>query len=384
MGGAVIAIYTVAGGMQAIVWAQFIQTFLLWFGAILCMITVLHGIDGGISTVISTGIADGKFLFGDLNKATGQIEPAPWFSLQNKAVIMMLIGGLMGWMGEYSSNQNVIQKYCAAKNPREATKSIWICCLCSVPTWAFFMFLGTCLYVYYQQHIDPVAQDILTGANNAKAESILPHFLVSSLPTGVAGLVITGVLAAAMSASSSSVNSISAISVTDIYRRHIAKNHTEGHYVVVARIISAASCVIMMGGAVLFLQLSKLTLQDTGTKLGAILGGGLFGLYMLGFITRRGTGRSVAIAILATILFSAYIAMIEMGWITTESVMTYCHIPHSIADRIAHPVHTYYAGIFGNIIMFVVAYAISSLFERRPRDLTNLTVWTQKSAPAEE
>lgn len=163
-GGLVIAIYTVAGGIQAIVWAQFIQAFVLWFGSGLCFYTVVRGIDGGIATIISTALADGKFIPGDPNPVTGQIEMAPWFSLQEKAIVMVMLMGLTNWLMEYSSNQNVIQKYVAAKNPKEATRSIWICCFCSVPTWTFFMFLGTSLYVYFKLNPDPQAQAIMTGA----------------------------------------------------------------------------------------------------------------------------------------------------------------------------------------------------------------------------
>jgi SSS family solute:Na+ symporter len=383
LGGLVIAIYTVTGGIRAIVWAQFVQTLLLWFGAFLCFFIVIHGIDGGIGTVISTAWADGKFTFGDPNPVTGQLEMAPWFSLQNKAIVFVLIAGLANWLTEYSSNQNVIQKYVAAKNPKEATRSIWICCFLSVPTWAFFMFLGTSLYVYFKLHPDMQAAAILTGANGAKAESILPYFCVRSIPTGLAGLVIAGVLSAGMSASSSSISAISAVFVTDIYRRHMVKTGEERHYVLVARLASAMSCLLMIGGATLFLTMSKLTLQDTGTKMAAIIAGGLLGLYTLGFLTKRGNGRSVAVAIVATVLFSAYITAIEMKAIT-EATFSNMGFSNGLANWLSHPVHTYYAGVVGNIIMFVVAYLVASVFQRQTRDLTNLTYWTTTPTTDEE
>lgn len=384
IGGAVIAVYTVAGGIRAIVWAQFIQAFLLWFGAITCMIVVIHGIDGGIPAVISTAMADGKFMLGDLNQATGKIEAVPWFSIQDKAIIMMLVIGLSNWLTEYSCNQNVIQKYVSAKNPKEATKSIWICCFCSVPTWAFFMFLGTCFYVFFKQHPDPQAADILTGANNAKAEAILPYFCIRQIPMGLAGLVITGVLSAAMSASASSISSISAVSITDIYRRHFVKKGKEQHYVTAARVVSALSCLLMMGGAVLFLMMSKLTLQDTGTKLTALFAGGLFGIYLLGFLTKRGNGRSVAIGIVVTLLFSAYMAAAQMGFVTKEFFMSHFGLSDSLSALISRPMHTYYVGVAGHLLIFLLVYFISALFQREKRDLTNLTVWTTQPLPNEE
>jgi SSS family solute:Na+ symporter len=384
VGGLVIGTYTVLGGIKAIVWTQFVQAFVLWFGAILCLVTVVSHIDGGIATIVSTAWADGKFMLGDLNPATGKLEPVPWVSLRDKAILMMFLIGLGNWLTEYSSNQNVIQKYVSAKNPKEATRSIWICCFCSVPTWAFFMFLGTSIYVYFKLHPDLYATAILTGAPGAKAESILPYFCVSTIPTGVLGLVIAGVLSAAMSASASSVNAISAVGITDVYRRHIAKGRDERHYVTAARLVSAASVLIMMGGATLFLTMSKLTLQDTGTKLAGLLGGGILGLYILGFLTTRGNGRTVAFAICCTILFSAYIAAIELKWITKDWFIQAWGVSEGAAAWLSRPVHTYYSGIVGNLILFIVGYAVGCLFEREKRDLTNLTLWTRQAGPAEE
>lgn len=366
-GGIVIAVYTVSGGIKAVVTAQFVQAFLLWSGAILCLVMVVRGVDGGLATIFSTAIADHKFMLGDLNPATGRVEPVAWFSLRDKAVLMMFVIGLGNWLMEYSSNQNVIQKYVAAKNPREATRAIWICCMCSVPTWAFFMFLGTCLYVFYKLNGDPQAAAILSGAGGAKAESILPYFCVQNLPTGIAGLVITGVLAAAMSASSSSVNAISAVGITDIYRRHLAKNRDERHYVKAARWITAASAVLMMAGAVLFLQFSKLTLQDTGTKLAGLLAGGLVGLYLFGFLMKRGDGRAVAVGIVSTILFTGYILAGELKWVTPEQLRFGGYVSENAAAWLSRPIHTYYAGVFGNIVMFVATYCAAVLFRSRRR-----------------
>ncbi len=376
IGGGVIAIYTVLGGISAIVWAQFLQAFLLWFGALLCFITLVRGIDGGLLAVFTTGWADGKFMLGDPNPATGVMESAKWFSIAEKSVIMIMVTGLMNWVYEYSANQNVIQKYVSAKNPREAFKSIWICCACSVPTWAFFMLMGTALYVFFKQHPDPQAAAILTGAGGAKSESILPFFCIKMLPVGLSGIVITAILAAAMSASSASIGSISAVFVTDIYRRRLVRSASERHYVLVARLTTALSCLLMIGGAVLYYKASNLTLQDLGTKMTAILCGGMLGIYVLGFLTTRGTGRSVAVGLIATLSFTAYMTVIEFMGITPEQFMNWLGCSETTAMWLLKPVHIYYVGLFGNLITFIVAFLVSSLFEKK-RDLTGLTFWSQ-------
>ena len=114
------------------------------------------------------------------------------------------------------------------------------------------------------------------------------------------------------------------------------------------------------------------------------LGGGILGIYMLGFLTRRGNGKSVAFGIVCTAVFSLYITLCEMEVIHPAMLMNHFSLSEDWARFISRPMHTYYAGLFGHILMFVVAYASSRFFERAPRDLTNLTVWTTSRLAEEE
>ena len=385
LGGVVTSFYTITGGIEAVIWTDFIQSFLLWGGGFLCLFLIMSRIDGGLGTIISTATADGKFMLGDLDTATKQLQRAPLgLSLNNKTITMMLLLGLLNWLTEYSSNQNVIQKYVATKNPREATKAIWICCLCSVPTWAFFMFLGTSLYVYFKLNPSPEAADMLTGANNAKADQILPYFMIHHLPAGISGLVIAGVLAAAMSSLSSSINAISAVSIVDIYKRHVAKGRTDKHYVIAAKTIAVISSILMLAGAALLMSADSKTLQDSATKLGSIFAAGLLGLYMLGFLTKRGDGRAVAVGIVCTLLFTAWISVAEMGLFTAADLTATLGISEGVANWIVRPVDTYYTRIIGDILIFCVSYALAVVLFPNKRDLTNLTVWTTPRVPVED
>jgi SSS family solute:Na+ symporter len=279
---------------------------------------------------------------------------------------MMLIVGLFQWLTEYSTNQEVIQKYCAAKSAREARRAMWICCLCSVPTWGYFMFLGTGLYVFYKAFPDPNAAAMLSGERSA--EQILPYFVTTQLPAGLTGVVVAAVLAAAMSSMSSAMNSISAVAITDVYRRHIAHGRDDRHYVLAAKLVTLASSVIMVGGAwCLFIWPTK-TLQHLSTEITSIIAGGLLGLYMLGFFTRRGDGRHVAVGIVLTTAFSAVISLAGLGW-----------LPPGPAQFIQSHFDAYYTGIVGNILMFIAGFLMATLLPlKKARDWTNLTVWTQQ------
>ncbi|HUW62615.1 MAG TPA: sodium/solute symporter [Candidatus Bathyarchaeia archaeon] len=367
VGGAVTAFYTVAGGIEAVIWTDFIQSAILTIGGLLILATIIYKLPGGLGQILSMGWADGKFMLGDLDMADNELHAAPLgFALSRKTVMMMLIVGLFQWLAEYSTNQEVIQKYCAAKTAREARRAMWVCCLFSVPTWGYFMFLGTGLYVFYKVFPDPNAAAMLTGERSA--EQILPYFVTTQLPVGLTGVVVAAVLAAAMSSMSSAMNSISAVVITDVYRRHLARGRDDRHYVVAAKLVTLASSIIMVGGAYcLFIWPTK-TLQHLSTELTSIIAGGLLGLYMLGFFTRRGDGRHVAVGIVLTTSFSAVISLAGLGW-----------LPPAATQFIQSHFDSYYTGIVGNILMFVVGFLMATLLPlKKTRDWTNLTVWTQQ------
>lgn len=369
IGGIITAYYTVVGGISAVIWTDFVQSIVLTLGGLMILAVILIKMPGGAGQVISIAAADGKFMLGDLNVADGKLHSAPWgFSLAHKTVAMLLLIGLFQWLTEYSSNQEVIQKYCAARSAKDARRAMWICCCCSLPTWAYFMFLGTSLYAFYKVFPDPNAAAMLTGAQ--KAEGILPYFITTNLPQGLSGIVIAAVLAAAMSSMSSAMNSISAVAITDIYRRHLTPGRSDGHYVLAAKWTTVVSSAIMIGGACLLAQSESKTLQHLSTEFAVIIAGGLLGLYMLGFFTTRGDGRAVGVGILFAVAFSAFISMNELGW-----------LPASIAQGVQAHFDTYYTGVVGNIATFLTGFLLASVFPKRPRDLRNLTVWTQDAAP---
>jgi SSS family solute:Na+ symporter len=153
--------------------------------------------------------------------------------------------------------------------------------------------------------------------------------------------------------------------------------------VTAARLVSALSCLLMMGGAFMFYRLSDLTLQDLGTKLGSVLGGGIMGIYILGFMTTRGTQRSVAYGVAAAVVFSIYMAIIDFWKITPEQISSALGVSQYVALWMVKPVHIYYVGLAGNLLAFLVAYFVASMFEPK-RDLPGLTFWTEMNAAEEE
>ena len=191
--GIFVSFYTIAGGIEAVIWTDVAQTLVLIFGGLVCLAVIAWQLPGGLGQIISESFADGKFNFVEAtvnNKVTFQGVDTDWGSilsfkesswdltLYRKTILMMLIMGIQGWLFEYSSSQMVVQRFCASESPREARKAMWICCFTSIPIWVYFMFLGSAIYVFFKHFPDEIAFNILVGNEDRKAEEILPFFCV--------------------------------------------------------------------------------------------------------------------------------------------------------------------------------------------------------------
>jgi SSS family solute:Na+ symporter len=298
--------------------------------------------------------------------ATQSPAETSWgFSFTKKTAFMMLIVGFINWMYEYCCNQNVVQRYCASRSLKDARKAMWICCWSSIPIWGFFMFLGTALWVYYGIHNTPETTAMLMGTDGAKGDQILPYFIFNKLPMGVAGLVIAAVLAAAMSSLDSSINAISTVLITDIIKPYMKSDRDDAYYLKLAHKIAIGTSVIMIIGAWVFYTNQSKTAQDTYNILVSLTAGGLFSLYFIGFVTKVGNGRSIMVAIFFTFMFSLYRGL-------------------EGADILpALPIDSYYTGIVGNIIMFVLGLIFGKLIPGKQNDLTGLTLQTREEVEVE-
>ena len=359
IGGIVVAVYTIVGGIDAVIWTDVMQTIVLVLGGILCLWVIVDALPGGLRQIFEVSDQFNKLSFSVLEN--GNLNAMGWeIRFDEKTITMMLFMGLIAWLTEYSSNQNTVQRYCASKSTREARKAMFIAVISSLPIWAFYMFLGTALFVFFQQYPATAPQEMLDGTR--AAEQILPYFISNHLPAGVAGLVIASALAAAMSSLDSSINAISTVSVVDIYRRHIKPDEDDRHYLKAAWLIAAVSALLMIGGAIYLANAETKTLQDTATVLTSILGGGLLGLYLIGFFTQQGDARAAWVGLVSTMIFTGWTILSKKGL---------------LPDSISVPFDLYYTGFVGNVIMFIMTYFVARFALKSQKDLSGVTVWTK-------
>jgi solute:Na+ symporter, SSS family len=368
LAGILVSIYTIVGGIDAVIWTDVLQTILLVFGGVVVLAIIVTALPGGFRQIIEIAYADNKFAIAELTN--GHLNPVTWgFSLSDKTGLMMLFFGLTAWLQEYGTNQNVVQRYAAAKSMKEARKSLWTIGLLNVPIWAFYMFLGTALYAFFIINPAPEATAMLNGVK--KAEQIMPFFIMNYMPPGVAGIVIAAALAAAMSSLDSSINAISVVTVNDIYRRHYVKDREDKHYLHVAWIVAAIASIFMVMGAIILIYTDTKTIQDAAATLSSLVMGGVFGMYMLGFVTTRVNSKSVWIGIGMSFIFSIWTVLAKQG---------------VLPDSLSFPFELYYTGLLGHIILFATAFVAAALIFKKKdkKDLTNLSIWTQDGTPIED
>ncbi len=343
--GILVTIYTVVGGIEAVIWTDVLQTFVLFLGGLFCIGTVFIEVPGGASSVVSQAWANNKF----------DLAFSFEWNLAEDTFWVLVLNGLFLFLQEFASDQTKIQRYCAARSDRDARQAIWIGGVGCIPIWATFMFVGTCLWVYYQTFPEAVV-------NQMPSDQVFPYFILTQLPVGLAGFVIAAVMAAAMSSIDSSLNGSATVITADIYRRHLIKGKSDAHYLKVARIITAMAGFSMILCSLSFTGIEQDTILDIGFFIAAIFSGGLGGLFFLGFISKRTNSQGAAVGIVLTVLVTIWLTASELGW-----------LPEAYSSRI----HKFIINFFSNTVAFIIGYMASYLFPKpKLEKLTNLTWWT--------
>ena len=129
IGGAVVSAYTFAGGIAVVIWTDVVQSLLLIVGGLLCLGMIVVSVPGGLPTIIDLAVEHEKFSFGSLS-----------WGLHERTFWAVLVLGIVAWLGQYASNQNMVQRYLACASDREARKATYIAAALSLPIWGAFFF----------------------------------------------------------------------------------------------------------------------------------------------------------------------------------------------------------------------------------------------------
>ena len=266
--GLLATLYTVLGGIEAVIWTDVIQSVVLVFGAILAFVLIVLNIDGGFSAMIATASEAGKFHTFDWS-----------WDVTMASVWVALIGGIFSNAYPSMADQTVVQRYLSTFDAKEASKAVWTNALLTLPIQLLFFGLGTALWVFFKSHpnlLDPTLQH----------DAILPLFVVEMFPPGLRGVLIAGLFAASMSSLDSSMNSLSAVITHDYYRR-FRRRATEQSALRFAKILTLLFGLFGTLSALYVATISQTTLFTLFLQFLGLVGGGLAGIFVLGVLTKR-------------------------------------------------------------------------------------------------
>lgn len=267
--GVVTIIYSTSGGIEAVVWGDVIQGFILVFGAIAAFIFMVAGIDGGFSEFWNTSVVFHKFHTFDFR-----------FDLSQPVFWVVLIGGVANSLITYTSDQSVVQRYMTTKDEKATSRSIWLNGFLSIPVSLLFFLIGTGLFAFYEHN--PAKMSI----SNPNIDSVFPQFIVSEMPVGLAGLLIAAIFAAAMSTLSSNINSSAAVVTSDFFQT-IKKNSSVKSNMRVAQWSGILCGLLGMAMALVLATWNIASLWDQFNTFLGLLTSGLGALFILGIFFPR-------------------------------------------------------------------------------------------------
>lgn len=315
--GGVSLIYTLMGGIEAVIWTDVVQVFVLMGGVSLSLILIIIGTENGFSGIIEQAKIYGKFNAFDLT-----------FSLKEPTVWVMLFGGFFINLTTYGTDHTMVQRYLVTPTQKEAQKSLWIGALLTIPATFIFFFMGTALFVFYQ--VNPSA----LNNNFINNDAIFPWYIVSQLPSGVSGILIAAIFAAAMSSLSSSMNSGAASFSADVYDRYGFVWNKDP--LKMARWTTL--CIGMMGILfALFMATADIkSLWDQFNKILGLIFGSLGGVFMLGLLTKKANTKGVLIGIVVSF--------------TIQLIISFQQSVHLLMYAATGMISCFISGYFGSLL----------------------------------
>ena len=281
--GVFTLLYTYLGGIKAVVSMDVIQLFIYIGGAVAAMMVAIYALPNGIDDVFYYATANGldKFRVFNFNFGNSFFQ----FLASPYTIFGGLLGGTFLTMASHGTDQLLVQRLLGCKSKKDSQKALMLDASLIVFQFAFFMFLGLCLYAYYQGADFKSLVFSSTGLNLVSSDEIFPKFIVENLPTGISGLVIAGVLASAMGTLSSAISSLASSTYLDLFA-NVKSDKFRSKEIFWSKVFTLFWGVVLIGGAMLFRD-STNPVVEIGLSIASFTYGGLLGAFFLGLFFKR-------------------------------------------------------------------------------------------------
>lgn len=323
--GLISTFYTMMGGIKGLLYIDTFQTLLMIFTGVVALVIIACNLDGmGFSEVwhsltsggmvkapavagVAPGLAADGTLQGWVSGSKVQMfDPSVDFT-RPYTILGGLIGVAIFKIAQFTTDQEFVQRQLACKDVKRAGRSLVVSQLISLPTVLIFLSIGLLLWVKYIHA--PGTDGALSEGFFADARDVFPQYIKNHIPAGVRGLMITGLLAAALSSFNSAINSMASSFVADLYlpfrQRHGKALDDDAEQISSSRWMVVLMGVLLTAFAVLtcvMQQSSGLNLVDFATGVMCFAYVGMLGVFLTAIFTKRGNNASVISALVAGIL----------------------------------------------------------------------------------
>ena len=327
---ALTLLYTLEGGMAAVIWTDVVQMLLYIGGTLVGLWTLGHRVHGGWATITQVAGHAGKFHL--LNFALNLTTAYTFWA--------GLLGGMFLTMASHGTDQLMVQRLLVAKTLRDSRLALLSSGLVILLQFTLFLLAGAGLYVFYMQH--PPAIPF------ASADRIFPTFIVTEMPSGASGLLVAAILAAAMSNLSAALNSLSSTSVIDFYMhwRPIAKERE--------RTFVSRSSTFFWAVALFVLAIFSRGgghVVEVGLSIASVAYGAMLGVFLLGTLTRTATETGAILGMITGFALNVFL------W-RQPAALHFTLAAHTVTlPKIAW---TWYV-LIGSMVTFATGYLASAL-----------------------
>jgi solute:Na+ symporter, SSS family len=337
--GLIIIAVNLLGGIEAVIWLDVFQGFMLFASGILCFLVLIFSVDGGPPAVWNIASANGRTGFGPYD-----------LDLTRLTFFVMAINGAFYAIQKYGTDQTVVQRYLTARSDKSAIRASLLGILLTVPVWTLFMFIGTALFVFYRQH--PLPEGL-------RSDAVFPYFIMTELPTGIIGFILSAMISAAICSLSADLNSLAAVGVEDYYKK-LRPGKPDRTYLRAGRWIVVISGLISILIGALYLRAGHEGVLGIVFTLYAIFSGGIVGIFLLGIFSARANRQGVNIGVITCILFTAYafLTSTPIGLGDNKSLLLDMGRFNFTHDKMM-------LGVYSHLIVIGVGY-VASLFFPKP------------------
>jgi SSS family solute:Na+ symporter len=294
--GLVTILYTLLGGMEAVIWTDVVQSIVMIGGLLFCVVNLSWRICTGPAPLIQAAVEAHKFSLGSWD-----------LSLSSRTIWVMILYGVTENLRNLLADQNFVQKYSSVPTERQAQRSIWIGMLIYIPMTAVFLYIGTALFAFFS------AAGATPGIS--KGDEAFPYFIATQLPPGLKGLILAAIAAAAMSTVDSALNCSATVLLVDFYKRYVNPHATDRTCLLCLRITTVLWG--LLGTAFALLMIRAHSALDVWWQISGIFGGGILGLFLLSLLRVRITLRQglVCVALsVAVISWGSFARNLPPAW----------------------------------------------------------------------